>query len=213
MPVLMSVTLCGLTLLGAVIGWFVGRAQSIQERERLRTLLEKEREGAATQATQMEQLERRFVDTFAALSQQALKNSGESFLTLARATLGEFHQVARTDLEQRQQSIDALVKPVRDELAKVEVALQTVDRQRAESHATLQENLRQIAEVHQQLSNNTQSLVQALRAPQGRGQWGEMQLRRVVELAGMQEHCDFQEQTSINTEDGKLRPDLLVHLP
>lgn len=213
MTLLTSVMLCGLMLLGGAIGWFLGRAQAIRERERLRTLLETEREAAAAQQTQMDQLERRFVDAFAALSQQALRSSGESFLTLAKATLGEFQQAARTDLEQRRQSIDALVKPVRDELAKVEAALQTVDRQRAESHATLQEHLRQIAEVHQQLSTNTQSLVQALRAPQGRGQWGEMQLRRVVELAGMQAHCDFQEQTSIDTEDGKLRPDLLVHLP
>ena len=181
--------------------------------ERVTTLLAKEREMATSQIAQREQMEGKFRDAFAAQSQQALQMNGESFLTLAKATLSEFQQVAKLELEARQQSIDELVKPVRDGLTKVEATLQTVDRQRAESHASLQRHLRLIAEAHQQLAGNTQSLVHALRAPQGRGRWGEMQLRRVVELAGMQEHCDFREQVSIDGDAGRLRPDLIVHLP
>ena len=196
MTPLIVIALIGLIVLAALLGWTIGRSQA-----------------AAARQKDMAQLETKFRETFATLSQRALQMNGESFLTLAKATLGEFQQAAKTDLEHRQESIEEMVKPVREGLNKVETVLQTVDRQRAESHATLQETLRMIAEAHRQLAGNTQSLVQALRAPQGRGRWGEMQLRRVVELAGMQEHCDFQEQLSIESEGRRLRPDLVVHLP
>lgn len=165
-----------------------------QQCERLQVTLEKERELTAANLNIIQQAQTTLHESFIAASQKALQSNNTHFLDLAKATLGEFQQVARGDLEQRQKSIDELVKPVREGLTKVETLLQTVDRERAASHATLQENLRSIAETHQQLAGNTQSLVQALRAPQGRGRWGEMQLRRVVELAGMVEHCDFVEQ-------------------
>lgn len=184
-----------------------------REGDRLSTMLSMERDAAAERMRLMAQTESTLREAFALASQQALKANSETFLDLAKATLGEVQQRAASDLAQRHQAIDELVKPVHDGLAKVELVLQTVDRQRAESHATLQEHLRHIAEAHQTLAGNTQSLVQALRAPQGRGRWGEMQLRRVVELAGMLEHCDFREQASIDVDGGKLRPDLIVHLP
>ena len=144
----------------------IERQQVVErDRDRLTTILDKERETAATHNVLLEHAELKLREAFAVTSQQALKANSESFLDLAKALLGELQQAATGDLDQRQKSIDDLVKPVQEGLAKVEIVLQTVDRQRAESHATLQETLRQIVEAHQQLSGNTQSLVQALRAP------------------------------------------------
>jgi DNA recombination protein RmuC len=174
-----------LVLFGLGLGWLIGRA------------------GVGTSSR----------DALARVSDRALQANSDAFLTLARTALREFQQTARQDLETRQRSIDELMAPVRESLTRVETTLQTVDRQRAESHAALHEHLRQLAHAHHQLSSSTERLVGALRAPQARGRWGELQLRRVVELAGMLEHCDFVEQRSVNAPDGRLRPDLLVHLP
>jgi len=231
----LSLALVVAVVCALLVAWLFGRARTLaadledrrheidtlrnelatvqRERERLATVVEKEREAAAAHRQLVAQTETTLRETFALASQQALKSNSEAFLDLAKVTFGELHQRATTDLSHRQQAIDELVKPVHEGLAKVESVLQTVDRQRAESHATLQEHLRHIADAHQALAGNTQSLVYALRAPQGRGRWGEMQLRRVVELAGMLEHCDFREQVSIDGDARKLRPDLIVHLP
>lgn len=179
----------------------------------LKATLEKEQEATAAKLVVLQEAETRLRDAFAVASRDALTANSSTFLELAKTALGEFQQVARSDFESRQKSVDEIVKPVQEGLVKVTDALQAFDKQRAESHSTLQEQLRSLAITHGDLATNTQNLVQALRAPQGRGRWGEMQLRRVVELAGMVEHCDFREQQTIEGGEGRLRPDLLVHLP
>lgn len=152
-------------------------------------------------------------DAFATLSSQALRENNDQFLALARSSMGEFQQLARSDLDARQQSIDQLVQPMRDGLGRVDSQLQAFDRERIANQAALHTQLQAMAAAQLLLTSETRQLVQALRAPQVRGQWGELQLRRVVELAGMLEHCDFGEQVTVDGPDGRLRPDLIVHLP
>lgn len=183
------------------------------EAERLSGTLDAERASSTEKLALLDGAKAQLKEAFAAVSQQALLQNNQSFLDLAQTKLADFQRTASTDLDARQQAIDLLVKPVHEGLQLVGDRLLAFDRERATSHATIQENLRQVALTHGQLASETQALVNALRAPQVRGQWGELQLRRVVELAGMQAHCDFTEQQSVESDDGRLRPDMLVNLP
>jgi len=150
---------------------------------------------------------------FKALSADALARNNQAFLDLARATLAQTQEAARGDLEMRQQAIVELVTPVRNSLDKVDSKIQELEKARAGAYAALQEQVRGLAETETQLRAETGKLVTALRTPGVRGRWGEIQLRRVVEMAGMLDHCDFVTQTSVASEEGRLRPDLLVRLP
>jgi DNA recombination protein RmuC len=156
--------------------------------------------------------EARLREAFAALSGEALARNNEAFVRLAEARLREATTVAGGDLEKRQQAIEGLVAPLRDTLGKVEAQIREVERGREGAYASLLEQVATMRQTSEQLRTETAQLVTALRAPQVRGRWGEMQLRRVVESAGMLEHCDFTEQATSTTEDGVLRPDLVVHL-
>ncbi|MGH7594100.1 MAG: DNA recombination protein RmuC [Gemmatimonadales bacterium] len=182
-------------------------------RERLAATIESERRVSEECLEAFAKAEAALREAFTALSFQALQANNLAFLELAKASMGEFQQAAKSDLDARQHSIDQLVKPMQEGLQRVDEKLQAFDKERAVSAASLQEHLRSMAEAQQHLTGETQMLVRALRAPQVRGQWGELQLRRVVELAGMQEHCDFVEQQTVHTDDGRLRPDLIVRLP
>jgi len=150
---------------------------------------------------------------FQALSAQALASNNQAFLNLARASLAESNAVARGDLEKRQQAIQELVAPVRTSLDQVDARIRELESVRAGAYAGLQEQVRSLIETQQQLRSETGRLVTALRTPNVRGNWGELQLRRVVEMAGMLDHCDFYSQTVVTGEEGRLRPDLLVRLP
>ncbi|HSS28013.1 MAG TPA: DNA recombination protein RmuC [Usitatibacter sp.] len=150
-------------------------------------------------------------NAFKSLSAEALRSNNESFLNLARATLGEYQQVAKGDLEKRQQAIDALVGPVKASLDKVDEKIHALERAREAAYGELRQQFAQIASAHSKLSDETNNLTKALRQSHVRGRWGEIQLRRVVEMAGMMMHCDFVEQET--GEDGRLRPDLIVKLP
>jgi DNA recombination protein RmuC len=183
------------------------------DRERLKATLESERQSAQERLGAIDQAEAKLREAFAALSAQALQANNRAFLDLAKASMGEFQQAAKSDIEGRQLAIDQLVKPMQEGLQRVDEKLQAFDKERAISAASLQEHLRSMAEAQQQLTGETQMLVRALRAPQVRGQWGELQLKRVVELAGMLEHCDFVEQETVQGDNGRLRPDLIVRLP
>ena len=153
-------------------------------------------------------------DTFKAISGEALKASNESFLRLAAENLGRFQEGARAELKAREQAIDNLTKPIRDRLEKFDGKLDEIEKARIGAYQALDTQLRALVDTHlPQLHRETADLVKALRQPQARGRWGEVQLRRVVELAGMLEHCDFEEQVTRATEGGRQRPDLIVRLP
>ncbi len=152
-------------------------------------------------------------NAFRSLSAEALKSNNQQFLDLARASLAEFQQSAKGDLEKRQQAIDALVTPVKASLEKVDEKISALEKAREQAYGEIRQQFTQMADVQTQLRNETTNLVKALRQPHVRGRWGEIQLRRVVEMAGMMMHCDFVEQQSAEGEDGRLRPDLIVKLP
>lgn len=186
-------------------------------RAELEAALEAERALFAERQATLEAARASFADAFKALSAEALTRNNESFLNLARATL-EAQQAAalasaRGDLEKRQQAIGELVAPVKTTLEKFEQQLGSIEKQRINAYATLSEQVRQMAETQQALRAETGNLVKALRAPHTRGRWGELQLKRVVEMAGMVDRCDFVEQVSTDTEEGRLRPDMIVNLP
>jgi DNA recombination protein RmuC len=183
----------------------------------LQTALEKDQALFAERQATLEAARDSFADAFKVVSADALAKNNQSFLELARATL-EAQQAAalaaaKTDLDKRQLAIGELVAPVRTSLEKFEQQIQGIEKSRIDAYATLTEQVRAMADAQGALRLETGNLVKALRAPQTRGRWGELQLKRVVEMAGMLDHCDFFEQESTNTEEGRLRPDMVVKLP
>ncbi len=157
--------------------------------------------------------ERRLRDAFASLSSEALRQNTQSFLDLAQVKLGAFHQSASFDLERRQSAMSDIVRPIHEALARVDGKLHEVEKERVSHYSGLLEQVKAMARTQQTLQAETGNLVKALRAPQVRGRWGEIQLRRVVELAGMLDYCDFVEQARVDSEDGRLQPDLIIRLP
>jgi DNA recombination protein RmuC len=184
-----------------------------EEIARLRTQLEAERRAASEKLELLDQAQNRLREAFEALSAAALRQNNQTFLDLAKAQLGEFQKAATTDLQSRQEAIAGLVKPVGDTLDKLERQIQAVEKDRTGAYSTLTEQVKSLVTTQEQLKGETANLVKALRAPTVRGRWGEIQLRRVVEMAGMLDHCDFVEQETAEGDRGKLRPDVIVKLP
>jgi DNA recombination protein RmuC len=185
------------------------RDQNVQ----LRAEVEGERRAAQERNESFKRVTEELAEKFKALSRDALKDNNQEFLNLAHATLQRFQATAKGDLEQRQQAIDQLVKPLRESLEKVDGKIEEMERTRAGAYSGLIEQVKTLASSQQQLQAETGNLVKALRTPHIRGRWGEIQLRRVVELAGMLEYCDFSEQETISKDDGRIRPDVIVRLP
>ncbi len=181
----------------------------------LDALLTAERDAHADQLRLLDDARAELSDAFRALSADALRANQSSFLALAETHLGRFHEAAAGDLARRQQAIDALVSPVRESLDKMGAHIVELERARTGAYEGLSAQVRSLLEVQHLLRGETNNLVNALRRPNVRGRWGEIQLRRVVELAGMLNHCDFlEQQTGAANDDGaRLRPDLVVRLP
>lgn len=181
------------------------------KRSALEMQLVKEREAAAEKLVLLQDAERKLADAFRALSSDALKSNNQAFLDLAKQQLATQHESAKGELEQRRQAVDALVKPIHDALEKLGGHAQAMEKERVGAYAALTEQVKGLLGAQQELKGETHRLVTALRRPEVRGRWGEVQLRRVVEMAGMIDHCDFFEQESV--EGGRLRPDMVVRLP
>ena len=181
----------------------------------LDALLIAEKDARADQLRLLDDARTELSDAFRALSADALRANQTSFLALAETHLGRFHEAAAGDLERRQQAIDALVTPVRESLDKMGEHMVELERARTGAYEGLSAQVRSLLEVQHLLRGETNNLVNALRRPNVRGRWGEIQLRRVVELAGMLNYCDFVEQQggALNDEGARLRPDMLVRLP
>ena len=179
----------------------------------LKAALEGERRAAQERKDSFKQAAEELSEKFKALSRDALKDNNQSFLHLANATLEKFQETARGDLELRQKAIDQLVRPLKESLEKVDSKIGELEKTRAGAYSELREQVRGLATAQLQLQAETGNLVTALRAPHIRGRWGEIQLRRVVELAGMLQYCDFDEQTTVVTDDGRIRPDVIIRLP
>src|SRR3989440_5391454 len=184
-----------------------------EDNARLLADLEGERRAAQERSESFKRVTEELAEKFKALSRNALKDNNQEFLNLARATLEKFQVSAKGELDQRQQAIDQLVKPLKDSLEKVDGKIGELEKARAGAYAELREQVRNLATSQLQLQAETGNLVKALRTPHIRGRWGEIQLRRVVELAGMLQYCDFTEQETVATEDGRIRPDVIVRLP
>ena len=189
----------------------LGRVRT--EFARLETLLAEERKAAEEKVRLVTEAGQKMSAAFKALSADALKNNSQSFLQQVQQTLQTVQAKNEAKLQEQQQQLSATVNPLKDSLLKMDEHIRTLEKERGQAYGGLTEMVKSLAQSQEKLQSETGKLVKALRAPQSRGQWGEFTLRRVVELAGMTEQCDFVEQESVATETGKLRPDMLVRLP
>lgn len=224
-------------ILGGLFAWLFGRGQVVSLRQRLRELqaqqemiarelagererrvraetnLEAERRQSEERRSLLASAEENFRSAFRALSAEALESSNRRFLELANTAFARFQSESRNDLEQREKAVENLVKPLTEGLQRYETHLRELEDRRGEAYGALTEQVKSLLAGQDRLRFETGKLADALRRPEIRGRWGEIQLRNVVEMAGMLEHCDFVEQCSTGTENGQLRPDLVVRLP
>ena len=188
---------------GALVGWLAAHSRTVRVEQKL----EDERRAHEERLETLNEARKELADAFQALSGEALRQNNTAFLELARTQFEGMQVQAREDLTTRQLAVEQLVKPIKESLEKVDLQAQALEKTRREDYGTLKQQVTA-------LSERTGDLVTALRSPNVRGQWGEVQLKRVVELAGMIEYCDFQTQVTTSDDDGsRLRPDVVVRLP
>ena len=203
-------------LLGVVIAWAIYRGREKRLRTELELLetrvkdqeaLQVERDAAFNAATG------RLATAFSDLANQSLKANSETFLRLAEQNLGAQHERAKRELGEREQAVENLVKPIRDALQRSQQQIAELEKARSEAYGGIRSQLEAMQSGQMALAQETQNLVKALRRPEVRGRWGEITLRRLVELAGMVEHCDFQEQVHTSGDEKSIRPDMIVRMP
>ena len=223
------ILLAATLVVGLVCGWLIARLQADQrlqqkmnteqlEREKLlqqlarfEAQLEAEKQASHEKLQLLNENRQQVERNFQALSAQALAANNQSFLDLAKTTLGTFQQQAKGDLEARHQAIGQLVQPLHESLRKVDGKIEQLEQARSGAYARLDEQLKSLLNSQLKLESETGNLVRALRTPAVRGRWGEIQLRKVVEMAGMVNYCDFVEQET--ADSGRLRPDMIIKLP
>ena len=214
----------GLLLTGLLIGLVIGALITALMNRRRSETLHVELAVLRSQVRTEEQLEEertralelaieRVKSSFDTVAGQSLRTNSEVFLRLAREHLGQHQQTAASALSEREKAIETMLTPIREALGKTEAQIQRIEKERAETFGNLRASLESVALGQQALQRETGKLVNALRRPEVRGQWGELTLRRLAELAGLIEHCDFTEQAHVRVEGGNLRPDMIVHMP
>lgn len=195
-----------IALLGIGFGWLLATLRQQRRITELATTLNLEREAAHAREQELQQ-------SFAALSTRALRENNAAFLQLAQETMRQFQMQGQHDLEQKEKAVEGLVQPLREALEKAQLEIRRIEQERQQAYGSLTKHLETLTQTQQLLHGETRNLVQALRRPEVRGQWGELTLRRLVELAGMVEHCDFYEQVGADTDEGRRRPDMIVRMP
>ena len=203
-------------LLGLLIGWLLARRATHAAEVRLATAeasLKSATEVASEREQALEMALQRLRSGFDAVAGQALRGNNEVFLQLARQTLGQQQETALRQLTEREKAVETMLAPVREALQKTHEQIARIEKERAETFGALRNSLESVALGQVTLQRETRNLVTALRRPEVRGQWGEMTLRRLAELAGMVERCDFNEQVQVQGEDGALRPDMIINMP
>lgn len=215
--VLLCASLC---LLSAALGALIMRSRARREHEKLESIsqqlsmqLHLEKERYLEKIETIEESRKHLENSFSALSQQALKLNNENFLTLAKEKLSQFQIKAEANLDKKEKSIELLLQPIQSALKNTKEQIQSIEKERKESFGSLSQHLKIINESQADLRFETQNLVQALRRPEVRGQWGELTLKRIAELAGMVDHCDFYEQQQSENSASRMRPDMIVRMP
>lgn len=188
-------------------------AEAQQARVTAETRMEDTARQLLEQKSSFDHTRQELMGSFQALSGEALKQNSEAFLKLAAVSFETLHVKSDSDLVQRQQAIDALVRPLQESLQRYAEEVHVLEQSRQSAYGGLDQHLRSLVESQQRLQQETGNLVKALRAPTVRGQWGELTLKRVAELAGMVDHCDFVQQPSVTGDEGRFRPDMVVQLP
>ena len=196
-------------LIGALLAWLVARRRhgDLERQIKSQDAIDQERDAA------LEAANAKLVEAFTALSNQSLEANSKSFLRLAEQRLDVQNEKARANLGEREKAVEALVKPIREALEASNKQINELEKARSEAYGSIRTQLEAMHISQKSLTQETQNLVKALRRPEVRGRWGEITLRRLVELAGMVEHCDFQEQVHTIGEGQVIRPDLIVNLP
>ena len=202
---------------GALQEQLRGLQARLEEEQKLRAAAEKEAEGQraniAEQRRLLEEAEKKLKEAFQSLASEALQASNKQFMDLARASFDSLQKEASGDLEQRKVAIGGMVQPLEKAVNELRAEVNKIESARQEAYGGLRTEVQQLATSNKELRQETGTLVSSLKQPQVKGKWGELTLRRAVELAGMSAHCDFEEQTSVDTDEGRLRPDMIVHLP
>ncbi len=209
------------TLLGALIAYLITRARldknilALHEKNNdMYTKLQVEQAQNVEKIAALNESREQLKESFSALSKHALDSNNESFLQLAQQKLGLFESRAQANLSEKEKSIETLLKPMTEALHKTEQQISNIEKERKEAFGSITTQLKLVTEAQYGLQSETEQLVRALRRPEVRGQWGELTLKRLAELAGMVNHCDFDEQTHVEVDDGKnIRPDMIVRMP